>query len=218
MKQTNRSRGLAGLYERHVLPRIVDKACGTKDITALRARVAVGLRGEVLEIGFGSGLNLPHLPATVDRLLAVDPARVGQKLAARRLANGRVPVEFVGLDGQDVPLDDESVDTALVTFTLCTIPDPARALREVARVLRPGGTIHFLEHGLSPDAPVAKWQRRLTPIQRKVFGGCHFDRPIDELITAAGLEIVELRNHYLRGPKTPSYLYEGIARKVWSAA
>lgn len=203
-----------GFYREQVLPRIVDKACGVKEISALRARVVGGLRGEVLEIGFGSGLNLPYLPAAVDRILAVDPAVTGQRLAARRLAECSIPVDFVGLEGEDLPLDDQSADAALSTFTMCTIPDLTRALREVHRVLRPGGELHFLEHGLSPDPPVAKWQHRLTPIQRRLFGGCHFDRPIDQLLTNSGFEITVLRNQYLKGPKTPGYLYEGVARKA----
>ncbi len=203
-----------GFYGEQILPRIVDKACGVKEIRGLRAGVTEGLRGEVVEIGFGSGLNLPHLPTTVERVLAVDPAVTGQRLAARRLAECSIPVDFVGLDGEDLPLDDQSADAALSTFTMCTIPDVARALREVHRVLRPGGELHFLEHGLSPDPAVAKWQHRLTPIQRRVSGGCHFDRPIDQLIATSGFEITALRNHYLRGPKTPGYLYEGVARKA----
>ncbi len=207
-------RRLARCYEGQVLPRIVDKACGRKDIAPLRARVTEGLRGDVVEIGFGSGLNLPHLPNTVERLLAVDPAVTGQRLAAQRLAASRIPVEFVGLDGADLPLDDQSADAVLCTFTLCTIADVERALAEVHRVLRSGGEFHFLEHGLSPDPPVAKWQRRLTPMQRRVCGGCHFDRPIAELIRGSGFDITTMRNHYLKGPKTPSYLYEGIAQKA----
>jgi ubiquinone/menaquinone biosynthesis C-methylase UbiE len=203
-----------GFYCEQILPRIVDKTCGVKEIRGLRAGVTEGLRGEVVEIGFGSGLNLPHLPTTVERVLAVDPAVTGQRLAARRLAACTIPVDFVGLDGEDLPLDDESADAALSTFTMCTIPDVTRALREVHRVLRPGGELHFLEHGLSPDPAVAKWQHRLTPIQRRLSGGCHFDRPIDQLIAASGFEITALRNHYLRGPKTPGYLYEGVARKA----
>ena len=157
---------------------------------------------------------MPHLPGTVSRLLAVDPAVTGRRLAARRLDACTIPVEFVGLDGENIPLDDESTDAALSTFTMCTIPDVARALDELHRVLRPSGQLHFLEHGLSPAPSVAKWQQRLTPLQRRICGGCHFDRPIDQLLTAAGFEIATMRNHYLKGPKTPSYLYLGVARKA----
>jgi ubiquinone/menaquinone biosynthesis C-methylase UbiE len=129
------------------------------------------LDGEVLEVGFGSGLNLPHLPPAATKLYAVDPAELGRRLAAERLAEAPVPVEFVGLDGQDLPLEDDSVDRVLSTWTLCTIPDADRALHEVRRVLRPGGTFHFVEHGRSPDAKVARWQDRLNPIQQRVAGG-----------------------------------------------
>jgi ubiquinone/menaquinone biosynthesis C-methylase UbiE len=206
-----------GLYRQHVLPRIVDKACATKEITPLRARATEGLAGRVVEIGFGSGLNLPHLPAAVDELLAVEPSTTARRLAAGRIGDSPVPVEVIGLDGEHLPLDDDSVDAALSTFTLCTIPDAVGALRELRRVLRPGGNLHFLEHGLSPDPIVARWQHRLTPIQRRLFGGCHFDRPIDQLLTTAGFEISSLRNYHLRGPKTPGYMYEGTAHNTPAA-
>ncbi|MBK5223624.1 MAG: class I SAM-dependent methyltransferase [Acidimicrobiia bacterium] len=199
-------------WSEEVVPRVVEKTCGLRAIAPLRDRVAEGLYGEVLEIGFGSGLNVPHLPPSVERLLAIDPSGVGRRMAATRLAASPVPVDFVGLDGEHIPLEDASVDSALCTFTLCTIPGANRALREVRRVLKPDGQLHFLEHGLSPEASVAKWQHRLTPVQRRVAGGCHFDRAIDRLITDSGFEIVELRNHSLGRPRTPSYLYEGIAR------
>lgn len=137
-----------------------------------------------------------------------------KRLAARRLAACPIPVEFIGVEGEALPLDDQSVDGALSTFTMCTIPDVARALRELHRVIRPGGELHFLEHGLSPDPRVARWQHRLTPIQRRLFGGCHFDRPVDQLIAASGFEITSLENHYLKGPKTSGYLYEGVARRA----
>ena len=198
-------------YDRTVVPRIVDAACGAGDVERARGRTTAGLHGEVVEIGFGSGLNLPHLPAAVSHLHAIDPETAGQRLGAERIAASTVPISFVGLDGQDLPLADDSMDAALCTFTLCTIPDTGRALAEVRRVLKPGGTFHFLEHGLAPDADVARWQHRLTPIQRRVCGGCHFDRAIDVLIRDAGFELDEVRNAYRKGPKTASYLYEGVA-------
>jgi SAM-dependent methyltransferase len=201
-----------GLYERQVLPRIIDRTCGLRSLAPLRARVAAGLHGTVLEIGFGSGLNLPLLPGSVDAVLAVDPSATGRRLAARRLEASSVPVSFVGLDGQELPLPDGAADTVLSTFTMCTIPDVPRALGEVRRVLRPGGTVHFLEHGLSPDPAVARWQHRLTPLHRWLCGGCHLDRPIDALLASAGLEVTSLRNYQLAGPKAPGYVYEGVAR------
>jgi ubiquinone/menaquinone biosynthesis C-methylase UbiE len=200
-----------GFYVERILPRLTDIALSGRDYTALRQRVATGLRGEVLEVGFGSGRNLPHLPPEVDRVLAVDPATVGRKLAASRVAASRIPVDYVGLDGQQLPLDDRSVDHVLTTWTLCTIPDVGLALSEIRRVLRPGGVLHFLEHGLSPDAGVARWQHRLTPLQRRVAGGCHLDRPVDDLIAAAGLEITALHTHYVRGPRVLGSMFEGTA-------
>ena len=202
-----------GFYREQILPRVVDKACATGEISRQRATVTDGLAGRVVEIGFGSGLNLPHMPAAVERILAVEPSETAQRLARARLAESPIPVEFIGVGGDLLPVDDESVDAALTTFTLCTIPDVSRALRELMRVLRPGGRLHFFEHGLSPEPRVARWQHRLTPLQRRLFGGCHLDRPIDQLIGGAGFEIASLHNRYLKGPKTPGYIYQGIARK-----
>lgn len=207
-----------GFYERVVLPRVIDRVCGVGEIRPLRGEVAAGLRGDVVEIGFGSGLNVRHLPDGVTRVKAVEPSATARRLAEGRVARAGVPVEFVGLDGEALPLEDESADAVLSTFTLCTIPGVATALQEVRRVLRPGGTFHFLEHGLCPDPKVAKWQHRLTPIQRRIAGGCHFDRPIEDLVVDSGLEMAELRNTTLTGPKTMGYLYLGTARKPeWMA-
>ena len=144
--------------------------------------------------------------------MAVEPSLLAQRLASSRIDDASVDVQFVGLDGQQLPLADDCADAAVCTFTLCTIPDPTAALDELRRVLRPGGTLHFLEHGLAPDPKVAVWQHRLTPLQRRVCGGCHFDRPIDQLLITSGFEIDELRTFYAVGPKTPSFMYAGVAR------
>jgi SAM-dependent methyltransferase len=200
-----------GFYETQVLPRLLDVACGSRELEHLRARNAAGLAGEVLEIGFGSGRNLPFYPPEVRRVLAVDPATTGRKLAAARVAAFPAQVEFVGLDGERLPLSDASVDHVLSTWTLCSIPGVGRALAEVRRVLRPGGTFHFLEHGRAPDASVQRWQRRLGPINSLICGGCHLDRPIDRLVADAGFAVAGLRRYYARGPKTTSYMYEGVA-------
>jgi SAM-dependent methyltransferase len=200
-----------------VVPRMTDKMLGSRDVAEHRKRIIAGLRGEVVEIGFGSGLNVPHYPIDVTTVFAVDPSLVGRKLSAARVAESSVPIRFVGLDGESLPLGDASVDTALSTFTLCTIPDAARAVREVYRVLRPGGQFHFLEHGLCPEAGVARWQHRLNPIQRRVAGGCTLDRPIEGLIRDAGFDITELHHDQLAGPdflRPWAYLYEGIATKA----
>jgi ubiquinone/menaquinone biosynthesis C-methylase UbiE len=200
------------LYRDHVLPRIVDKACARKEFNTLRRDALAGLAGVVVEIGFGSGHNLPHYPPQVRRVLAVEPSLLAQRLAAPRVDAATVDVEFVGLEGQQLPLADDLADAAVSTFTLCTIPNPIAALDELHRVLRPGGALHFLEHGLATDPKVAAWQHRLTPLQRRLCGGCHFDRPIDQLLTTASFEIDELRTFYAAGPKTPSFMYCGIAR------
>jgi ubiquinone/menaquinone biosynthesis C-methylase UbiE len=188
-----------GLYGEQVLPRIINVACGLKGAQPLRRRVCEGLEGDVVEIGFGSGLNVPFYPEAVKRVAAVEPADVGWKLAEKRLRATRVPVERSGLDGQSLPFADNSYDAALSTWTLCTIPDVATALSEVRRVLKPGGTLHFVEHGLAPDERVRRWQHRLEPVQKKVFGGCHLTRPVVDLLTAAGFTITDLDQFYEEG-------------------
>jgi ubiquinone/menaquinone biosynthesis C-methylase UbiE len=192
-----------GLYGEHVLPRIIDFACGLKTVHPLRSRVCDGLAGEVVEIGFGSGLNVPFYPASVTRVAAVEPADVAWKLAAERVRDTHVPVERAGLDGQSLPFADDSFDAALSTWTMCTIPDVEVALRELRRVLKPGARLHFVEHGLAPDEPVRRWQHRLEPMQKRLFGGCHLTRPVVDLLTAAGFTIAELDVFYEDGTPKP---------------
>ena len=200
-----------GFYADRVLPRIVDIALRGPEMTEARERVCAGLDGEVLEVGFGSGRNVPHYPTAVTRVRAVDPATVGRQMAADRVAASPVPVEYIGLDGEHLPVEADSVDHVLVTWTLCTIPDVDRALAEMRRVLRSRGSLHFVEHGRSPDPSVARWQDRLTPIQRKVAGGCHLNRQIDGLIEHAGFQLDRLDNYVVRGPKAFGYMFEGVA-------
>ena len=188
-----------GIYAEQVLPRIVNVACGLKNAEPLRRRVCDGLEGEVVEIGFGSGLNVPFYPQTVTRVAAIEPADTGWKLAAKRLSATSVPVERSGLDGQSLPFADNSFDSALSTWTMCTIPDVEAALAELRRVLKPGGTLHFVEHGLAPDESVRRWQHRLEPMQKRVFGGCHLTRPVVQLLTAAGFTITEVDEFYEEG-------------------
>ena len=203
-----------GLYRDRVFPRLLDLTLGASATAEVRARVCAGLTGEVVEIGFGSGLNLPWLPAEVSRLHAVDPSVHGARLAARRIRESAVPVVLAGLDGQALPFGDESVDSALSTWTLCTVPDPVRALREVRRVLRPGGRLHFVEHGAAPDQRVRRWQDRLDPVQRTVACGCHLNRDIPGLVQEAGLRIEGCDFSYFPGaPRVIGSTYEGVAAR-----
>jgi ubiquinone/menaquinone biosynthesis C-methylase UbiE len=202
-----------GFYGEQVLPRLIDKMCGTGDMTGWRRRAVAGLQGTVVEIGFGSGLNVEHYPDAVERVLAVEPSAVARRLAGPRIAASHVPIEFIGLDGQGLPLADESVDAALSTFTLCTIPDERQALREVWRVLRPGGRLHVVEHGLSGDERVRARQRRIDPINVRIAGGCHVTRDHWAAIRDAGFEIEQASTELARGPRTHSCFYIGVAFK-----
>ncbi|WP_167479230.1 class I SAM-dependent methyltransferase [Nocardia arthritidis] len=201
-----------GLYDDHVVPRLVELCCGAKYHEPLRAQVCAGLHGKVVEIGFGSGLNVPFYPAAVESVSAVEPADLGWRLAAERVAASRVPVERSGLDGQRLPFPDNSFDCALSTWTLCTIPDAGAALAEVRRVLKPGGTLHFIEHGLAPDHSVQVWQNRLNPVQKTIAGGCHLNRRIRVMIEAAGFELREVEQFYGEGsPRVFGAQTQGVA-------
>jgi ubiquinone/menaquinone biosynthesis C-methylase UbiE len=188
-----------GLYERHILPRFINMACGAKTLRPLRERVCAGLSGEVIEVGFGSGHNIPHYPVAVQRVTAVEPSELAWQLAAERRTESSVPIERSGLDGQRLPFDDATFDAALSTWTMCTIPDAIAALTELRRVLKPGGQLHFLEHGLAPDEKVQRWQHRLEPLQKRVAGGCTFTRQIAEMIGSAGFTITDIDVFYADG-------------------
>lgn len=188
-----------GLYSEVVLPRAIDRALGLRTTADLRRRACAGLRGEVVELGFGSGLNVPFYPADVTGVDAVEPADRAWRLARRRLAASSVTVRRSGLDGRRLPFPDAGHDAVLSTWSLCTIPDPMAALAEARRVLRPGGRLQVLEHGLAPDPSVRRWQRRLEPLQRRVAGGCHLTRPVLDLLTGAGFMVETSETFYEPG-------------------
>lgn len=196
-----------------MLPRLVDRACGTPELRLWREQVTAGLFGTVVEIGFGSGLNMPAYPAEVTLVYAVEPAATARRLAERRIADSGIRVEHIALRGESIPLDDASCDGALSTFTLCTIGEVEQALAEIRRVLRPGGRFHFLEHGLSPDTTVARWQHRLEPLQKRLADGCHLTRLPADLVRAAGFTIERVESRYATGPRPWTWLTEGVAVK-----
>lgn len=200
------------LWTDQLLPRIIDRAMRGPSISAWRERCLVGASGVIVEPGFGSGLNLPVLPREVTKVYAIDPATVGQQLASDRMAASGVEVEFIGLDGQHIPLGDNTCDAGLLTYTLCTIPDPALALGELRRIIKPGGTLHFVEHGEAPDESVRRWQRWVAPIQRTVAAGCNLNRPIVELIEEAGFEVEWTEARYHGRPKVGTYFTAGVAQ------
>ena len=198
-------------WDEHVVPRLVDTMLGNDEVGKLRTLACRGLSGRVLEVGFGSGLNVAHYPATVTAVSAVEPSDLAWRKAGPRIEAAAVDVRRAGLDGQRLDLPDDSCDSALTTFTMCTIPDLDAALQEIRRVLRPGGRLHFAEHGLSPDPGVARWQHRLQPLQGALFAGCQLGRPIADRVAAAGFEMGELDRFYAPGPRPFGYLYLGWA-------
>jgi ubiquinone/menaquinone biosynthesis C-methylase UbiE len=200
-----------GAYADQVVPRLLDVAGGAARLRHWREKACGGLGGEVLEIGFGSGHNVPFYPPEVTRVFAVEPSMLAWRLAGERVSRSSAAVMRLGRAGESVPLPDASCDAALITFTLCTVTDPGQVLAEVARVLRPRGALHLLEHGLAPDARVARWQHRLEPLQRRLFDGCHLTRDTRALVAGAGLEIVWSESAYA-GPLPWSYLTVAVAR------
>jgi len=201
-----------GFYADHVFPHLMDWTLGTRRFQERREQALASAQGHVLEIGFGTGLNLPHYPHKVTSLTALDPATLLPRKVARRISQRSLPVELVRLSAETLPFEDGRFDCAVSTWTLCTIPDPVAALREVRRVLKPGGTYVFLEHGRSDDARVAKWQDFFNPVQRVIACGCNLNRPIDALISQGGLKIDRLDRFLLPGvPRIVGEMYRGVA-------
>jgi ubiquinone/menaquinone biosynthesis C-methylase UbiE len=203
-----------GWWREQVVPRTVDKVLGVGEVARLRARACAGLAGDIVEIGFGSGHNVAHYPAEVRSVWAVEPSDVAWRIAQPRVRAGSAEVRRAGLDGQRLDLPDARFDAALSSFTMCTIPDLDAALAELFRVLRPGGRLHFVEHGRSPDPRVARWQDRLQPLNGRLAGGCHIDRPVAEHLEGSDLEVERLETFYEKGPKPFGYCFLGTARKV----
>ena len=201
-----------GLYDRYVLPRFVNLACASKPTHRQRRKVVPSARGRVLEVGIGSGHNLPLYDTNrVEHLWGIDPSPEMWGLARERARELSFDVEFVEASAEQMPLEDDSADTVMVTYSLCTIPDAAAALGEIRRVLRSDGQLIFCEHGLAPDQQVSRWQNRLQPIWGRLAGGCHMNRAIPELIEAGGFEIQELETMYIPGPRIMSFNYWGTA-------
>jgi ubiquinone/menaquinone biosynthesis C-methylase UbiE len=199
-------------YENKILPRLIDVACSSKPAHKQREKIVPRAAGDVLEIGFGSGLNLAHYDRDkVRHIWGLEPSEGMRKLAAGAIADSELEVELIDLPGEEIPLDDNSVDTVLITFTLCTIAEVAEALEGMRRVLKPDGQLLFCEHGKAPDAAVVKWQERMNPVWKKFTGGCNMNRDIPELLTSAGFDIQDDNQMYIPGLKSLSYNYWGAA-------
>lgn len=202
-----------GFYERYLLPHVINCACGTRPVMKQREKVVPGAAGTVLEIGIGTGLNLPYYDSSrIERLIGLDPSERSWELAGKRAAGLGFPVEFIGLPGEAIPLQDDSVDTIVMTFSLCTIPDPIAALEGMGRVLRPGGRLLFAEHGRAPDADVRRWQDRLDRPWGVIAGGCHLNRDIPDLLRQGGFALNALESMYLPGtPRFAGFNFWGTA-------
>lgn len=203
-----------GLYHHCVFPYLLDFAMRSKVLRQPRRRTLAQAQGRILEIGFGTGMNLQHYPSTVRRIEAIDPDVDLDRFSAPRIAKSSIEVDFHHLDAEHLPFESNAFDTVTCTFTLCSIPDVEHALAEITRVLRPGGRFLFLEHGLAPDPAVARWQRRLTPMQTRIAGGCHLDRPTARLVGGTGMALEGVQSYYLKPlPRFVGYMTEGAALK-----
>jgi ubiquinone/menaquinone biosynthesis C-methylase UbiE len=196
-------------YDKWVLPRLINLAMRNKRLASYRQRVIGATRGRVLEIGVGSGLNLPLYGPAVERVYGIDPSQELLDRARKQMAG--VPVLLVRTSAEQLPFADAAFDTFVMTWTLCSIRNPTGALREMRRVLKPGGRLRFVEHGLSPEPRIIRWQRRITPCWKRIGGGCHLDRKMDDLIRAAGFRVDLLEAGYMKGPKPWTFMYQGSA-------
>lgn len=204
-----------GIYREHVLPHLVHFACGLKPIMRQREKIVPLAQGCVLEVGVGSGLNLAYYDARkVSKVIGLDPSPEMTRKAARSARRVAIEVQFVNAPAESIPLASRSVDTALVTYALCTMPETGPAMREIGRVLRPGGRLVFCEHGLAPDANVRKWQDRITPVWKRLAGGCHLNRDIPALIEQGGFRIVSMETMYLPGWRPATFNYWGMAQQA----
>jgi ubiquinone/menaquinone biosynthesis C-methylase UbiE len=202
-----------GIYERYFLPHLLNAGCGMKDVQKQRQRVVPQASGRVLEVGIGSGLNLPFYDTDkVEIVWGLEPSEGMRKKARKRVSEAPFEVRWLDLPSETIPLDDDSADTVLITYTLCTIPDWRTALGEIRRVLKPDGELIFCEHGLAPDLAIRNWQERLDPIWGKIAGGCHLNRPIPKLIEEGGFEIQSLKSDYVSSPKFVAFEYWGTAK------
>lgn len=202
-----------GFYSHFVVPRMIEFAARQKFVTPFRQRAAGAARGRILEVGIGSGLNLASYREGVEIVYGIDPSPELLAMARQRCARVNFPVRLLEASSEKLPFDDRSFDTIVMTFTLCSIPDPSIAVRELRRVLKPEGELLFAEHGRSPEPAIVQWQDRLTPLWRRLGGGCHLNRPMDELIRGGGFQIAGLKARYLdSGPRVFSFIYEGSAR------
>ncbi|MDE2466092.1 MAG: class I SAM-dependent methyltransferase [Alphaproteobacteria bacterium] len=203
-----------GFYARHILPVLLDAAMSSKPITYQRRKLVPRAEGRVLEIGFGAGHNLPFYDASkVTKLWALEPSLEMRARSKERLKDLPLAIEFLDLPGEEIPLEDKSVDTILITYTLCTIGDVMAALQQMRRVLKPGGVMLFCEHGKAPDASAFRWQQRIEPVWRRIGGGCHLTRAVPELITACGFHISDMDTMYLPGtPRFAGFNYWGSAQ------
>lgn len=201
-----------GLYQRYLLPPLIDLAMRNPKIKGYREKLIPDARGRVLEFGAGSGLNLAFYGVGVSELVALDPSEELLTLARKRSARARFSVEYLAASAEEIPLESGSIDTVVSAWTLCSVPDPLRALRDARRVLKPNGTLVFVEHGPAPDPGVQRWQHRLNPMWRLIAGGCNLDRRMAQLMCEAGFDVPDLANEYAEGPRPFTYMYYGHAR------